>query len=46
MSSHKEMVDNIKKSLKKSGFEEKGKTTNGITIFRKKDKENDNDNQK
>lgn len=39
MVSHEEMIKEIKKHLKKQGFEEKGKTENGITIFKKKDKE-------
>ena len=31
--SQKEMLEEIKKHLKKHGFEEKGKTDEGITIF-------------
>lgn len=44
MVSDEEMIKEIKKHLKEHGFEEKGKTKDGITIFKKKEKEvNDND---
>ena len=43
MVSHEEMIEEIKKHLKEHGFEEKGKTKDGITIFKKIKKEVNND---
>jgi len=37
------MINDIKKSLEKLGFEEKGKTNEGIIIFKKIDKGDNND---
>lgn len=42
MVSHEEMVKEVKKYLKKQGFEEKGKTNDGFLILKKKNK-GDND---
>jgi len=37
------MIDDIKKSLRTHGFEEKGKTTDKNSIFKKIDKREKND---
>lgn len=44
MISHKEMIEEIKKHLKKHGFEEKGRTNEGFLILKKKEKGNNGDN--
>ena len=43
MVSHEEMIKEIKKHLKKQGFEEKGRTEEGFLILKKKDKGDNGD---